>query len=90
MSLRLTSLSAVAVFAFVVAAGAVSHLRAATVNVGGNGAGVSVVVQDDESARIQQMFSHQPTYSRPAPRTWSSRLEIRWSARWQSAPRYAV
>lgn len=52
--------------------------------------GAALAVQDDESDRIQQMFSHQPVYSRPAPRTWSSRLEIRWSARWQSAPRYAV
>lgn len=52
--------------------------------------GLRVVLQDDESARVRQAITQQPTFSRPAPRVWSSRLEIRWTARWESAPRYAV
>lgn len=50
----------------------------------------TLAVEDSEVVRIEHLFSHGPTWSRPAPLTWSSRLEVRWNARWENSPRYAV
>jgi|GEM_PF-3199871 len=50
----------------------------------------TLAVEDSEAVRIERLFSNGPTWSRPAPLTWSSRLEVRYNARWQSSPRYAV
>lgn len=47
-------------------------------------------VVDEEAAQVHRSLSNAPTWSRPAPRIWSSRPDVRWSARWQSAPKYAV
>lgn len=52
--------------------------------------GAELALVDEDVARVQQLLSHQPNWSRPAPRVWSSRLDVRWSARWQSAPKYAA
>jgi hypothetical protein len=51
---------------------------------------VRLTVQDDDVAQVQQMLSKRREWTRPAPRVWSSRHDVRWSARWQAAPRYAV
>ncbi len=46
---------------------------------------------DAEMARVERQFSNGgPTSTKPAPTVWSSRLEIRWNARWQAAPHFAV
>ena len=52
--------------------------------------GVAFAVIDAEATRVQHSLSHRPAFSPPAPRVWSSRLDVRSSARWHSAPRYAV
>ncbi|PTY06861.1 hypothetical protein DB347_09650 [Opitutaceae bacterium EW11] len=47
--------------------------------------------QDAEVLRVERTFSQGGNAEGPvAPKTWSSRLEIRWQARWQGAPRFLV
>jgi hypothetical protein len=51
----------------------------------------SYAVSDEtEMAHVERLFSSGTHSLRPAPVIWSSRLEIRWSARWEAAPHYAV
>ncbi len=46
---------------------------------------------DSDVAHIERQFSNGgPTWTKPAPTVWSSRLEIRWNARWLATPHYAV
>jgi hypothetical protein len=82
---RLSLLTLLTAFCFVGLSGGISS-QAAQIQRDAT----AMVLQDAEVQRVEQLFSHQPTYSRPAPRLWSSRLEVRWNARWEDAPRYAV
>lgn len=53
--------------------------------------GATVVLDEDaEVTRIERLFSNEALSSRAAPRTWSSRFDVRWNARWQAAPKYVV
>lgn len=78
----------IAIVCGVLAAGAFAGLLASTTPT--EVAGTKVTLEDSDLARVERQFSQRPTNSGPAPRVWSSRLEIRWNARWESAPRYAV
>ncbi|HEU5078656.1 MAG TPA: hypothetical protein VFT72_05560 [Opitutaceae bacterium] len=50
-----------------------------------------LLVEDvSEAARIERLFSSGPNWTRPAPAVWSSRFQVRWNARWQNSPKYAV
>lgn len=57
-------------------------------------AGMNVAVgfdRDAEMLRLERLFSQGSQDSGlVAPRVWSSRLEIRWTARWEAEPRFAV
>lgn len=57
---------------------------------GSNESGAKVAVEDADLARVEQLFSQRPNTSGSAPRTWSSRLETRWTARWELSPQYAA
>jgi hypothetical protein len=47
-------------------------------------------VEDSEAARIEHLFSNGSNWTRPAPLTWSSRLQVRWNARFDQSAHYAV
>jgi hypothetical protein len=47
-------------------------------------------LQDSDTETVRRAFSAAPTDIRPAPVIWSSRLEVRWTARWQGNPRFVV
>lgn len=53
-------------------------------------AGRSVAIEDADTLRVERLFSNGGGAAVSAPKIWSSRLEIRWQARWEAAPRYAV
>jgi hypothetical protein len=45
--------------------------------------------EQSEVAHVEKLFSG-AHWTHPAPTTWSSRLDVRWNARWETAPQYAV
>ncbi len=45
--------------------------------------------EQSEVAHVEKLFSG-GHWTHPAPTTWSSRLDVRWNARWENAPQYAV
>ena len=51
--------------------------------------GTLAVSESSEVAHVEKLFSG-ARWTHPAPTTWSSRLEVRWNARWENAPQYAV
>ncbi len=51
--------------------------------------GAAVAIEEADVAIIQRLLGKGET-KRSAPRVWSSRREIRWNARWESAPRFVV
>jgi hypothetical protein len=52
--------------------------------------GTTVAMEEQsEVAHVEKLFSG-AHWTHPAPTTWSSRLDIRWDARWETSPQYAV
>ncbi|HEY9154120.1 MAG TPA: hypothetical protein VIM69_03250 [Opitutaceae bacterium] len=52
--------------------------------------GLTVALEEQsEVAHVERLFSG-AHWTHPAPTTWSSRLDVRWNARWETAPQYAV
>jgi len=52
--------------------------------------GSAVAVEEQsEVVHVEKLFSG-AHWTHPAPTTWSSRLDVRWNARWENAPQYAV
>ena len=52
--------------------------------------GSTVAMQEQsEVAHVEKLFLG-AQWTHPAPITWSSRLDVRWDARWGMTPQYAV
>jgi hypothetical protein len=45
--------------------------------------------EQSEVAHVEKLFIG-AQWTHPAPITWSSRLDVRWDARWGTTPQYAV
>jgi hypothetical protein len=50
----------------------------------------ALAVDDAMTQSVERQFSPTTAAPRSAPVIWSSRLQVRWNARWQDAPKYVV
>lgn len=76
-------LSLLAVMAFAAGTGHRADLNTSA-------AAAELALDVSEVSRIERLFSSGSHWTRPAPAVWSSRFEVRWNARWENSPQFAV